>query len=96
MWPAWNGIAFVLLDLLKQHNLAAKLEDWLGGRVCPMMLDTTEADPFILLVHHRHGSSVLTPYARPRLLMAEGFPSHPIVASKQLLTFFLASATRPP
>ena len=78
VWPAWNGIAFILLDLLKQHNLAAKLEDWLGGRVCPMMLDTTEADPFILLVHHRHSFQRFDPLrAAFRLLMAEGFPAHP-------------------
>ena len=42
VWPAWNGIAFILLDLLKQTKLAAQLEDALGGRVAPMMLDPIE------------------------------------------------------
>ena len=78
VWPAWNGVVFILLDVLGQRDFAAKLEDWLGGRVCPMMLDAREADPFILLVHHRHSFQRFDPLrAVFRLLLAEGFPAHP-------------------
>ena len=78
VWPAWNGLAFVVLDLLGQNNLATHLEDLLGGRVSPMMLDAREADPFILLVHHRHSFQKFDPLrAAFRFLMAEGFPAHP-------------------
>ena len=39
MWPAWFGIVYILLDLvLGKPNVAAKLEDRFGGRVCPMIL----------------------------------------------------------
>jgi len=77
VWPAWNGVFFIVLDILKQRELAAKLEDWLGGRVCPMQLEA-DADPFILLVHHRHSFQKFDPFrAAFRALIAEGFPSHP-------------------
>ena len=93
VWPAWNGLAFVVLDLLGQNNLATHLEDLLGGRVSPMMLDAREADPFILLVHHRHSFQKFDPLrAAFRFLMAEGFPAHPHRGLKPLPTYYRASA----
>jgi len=79
VWPAWNGIVFILLDLVGLRELSAKLEDWLGGRVAPMMLDPKAADPFILLVHHRHSFLKLDPLRAMfrGIFMAEGFPAHP-------------------
>lgn len=77
VWPAWNGILFIILDLLKQRGLAARLEEKLGGRVCPMQLED-DADPFILLVHHRHSFQKFDPLrAAFRMLLPEGFPAHP-------------------
>ena len=61
VWPVWNGLLFILLDVFKQRALAAALEDWLGGRVAPMQLDSAAADPFILLVHHRHSFQKFDP-----------------------------------
>mmetsp|Transcript_87593 Transcript_87593/g.151663 ORF Transcript_87593/g.151663 Transcript_87593/m.151663 type:complete len:493 (+) Transcript_87593:91-1569(+) len=78
VWPAWNGIIFILLDFLGQKELAAKAEDLFGGRVCPMMLNTAEADPFVLAVHHRHSFLKFDPFrAAFRFLLPEGFPAHP-------------------
>lgn len=79
VWPAWNGIIFILLDLLGLKELAAKAEDLFGGRVCPMFPDATEADPFILAVHHRHSFLKFDPLraAFRSILLPEGFPAHP-------------------
>lgn len=78
VWPVVNGLVFTFMDILGLKALAAKVEDWVGGRVAPMMLDTNEADPFILLVHHRHRFDFWDPI-RPifRVLLPEGFPAHP-------------------
>ncbi|KAJ8613534.1 hypothetical protein CTAYLR_002151 [Chrysophaeum taylorii] len=79
VWPVANGLVACVLDLLKLEDAAALLEEKFGGRVCPMMLEP-EADPFVLLVHHRHAFDFWDP-VRPlfRLLMPEGFPAHPHV-----------------
>ncbi|KAJ1618482.1 hypothetical protein T492DRAFT_1151333, partial [Pavlovales sp. CCMP2436] len=78
VWPVVNGLALTALDLLGQQGLATDLEVKLGGRVAPMSLDAADADPFILLVHHRHRFSPWDPI-RPifNLLLPEGFPAHP-------------------
>lgn len=78
VWPVLNGLAFTALDLLGRQRDAARLEEQLGGRVAPMSLDARDADPFVLLVHHRHRFSPWDPI-RPifRLLLPEGFPAHP-------------------
>lgn len=78
VWPVLNGLVACGLDLLGLENAAAWIEEKLGGRVCPMMLDAVEADPFVLLVHHRHAFDAWDPI-RPlfRLLLPEGFPAHP-------------------
>ena len=79
VWPSFpNGIACVVLDLLGFKEAAAWLEDKIGGRVCPMMLDDFDADPFLLLVHHRHSFLPFDPFrAIFRAVLAEGFPAHP-------------------
>lgn len=42
-----------------------------------MMLDVRDADPFVLLVHHRHRFSAWDPVRLIfRLLLPEGFPAH--------------------
>jgi redox-sensitive bicupin YhaK (pirin superfamily) len=79
VWPAWFGIIYIILDLLGLKDLAAKAEDAFGGRVCPMSPDESAADPFILVVHHRHSWFRFDPF-RPlfrRLIVPEGFPAHP-------------------
>ena len=56
-----------------------RLEDAFGGRVAPIQFDPREADPFILLVHHRHAFRPLD-FLRPLFsaaIMPEGFPAHP-------------------
>ena len=67
-----------MLDLVGQPELAARLEHALGGRVAPMMLNGPAADPFVLLVHHRHRFHPLD-VVRPifNLVLPEGFPAHP-------------------
>jgi len=79
VWPVLNGLACAALDLVGASDAAAALEARLGGRVAPMML-RPEADPFVLLVHHRHGFDAWDP-VRPLfealLGLPEGFPAHP-------------------
>lgn len=77
-WPLANGIALTALDLVGLKSFAAEAEVAIGGRVAPMSLDGADADPFILLVHHRHRFSPWDPL-RPllRLVIPEGFPAHP-------------------
>ena len=81
VWPAWQGVALGALSLFGPlRPLADRLESSYGGRVCPMSLsDSPDADPFILLVHHRHAFRGLDPL-RPLFsaaIMPEGFPAHP-------------------
>ena len=79
VWPVLNGLALTALDLVGQAELAARLEHALGGRVAPMMLNARAADPFVLLVHHRHAFRPLD-FFRPlfsAVIMPEGFPAHP-------------------
>ncbi|GAB5359877.1 hypothetical protein AAMO2058_000580000 [Amorphochlora amoebiformis] len=78
VWPVTNGLGLLLLDALGQKGLARKLEDRIGGRVSPMILDYSDTNPFVLLVHHRHSFTKFDPI-RPlsNLVIPEGFPAHP-------------------
>jgi len=81
VWPAWQGLP---LGILSQgpgpcRSWADRLEAAFGGRVAPMQFDAREADPFILLVHHRHAFRPFD-FLRPlfsAVIMPEGFPAHP-------------------
>lgn len=82
VWPAWFGIAYILLDLITGNPKAgAWLEDKFGGRVCPMIFQNSQqaASPFLLVAHHRHSFNFLDPfrYIFRSVLMPEGFPAHP-------------------
>ncbi|CAM9817967.1 unnamed protein product [Phaeothamnion confervicola] len=78
VWPVQNGLFFFLLDLLRLTEWAHLLEQRFGGRVCPMALQAADADPFVLLAHHRHSFHPWDPI-RPifRFFLPEGFPAHP-------------------
>jgi len=78
VWPVVGGLVATALDLAKMKGAAAAVEENVGGRVAPMSLSQEEADPFILLVHHRHAFLPFDPI-RPlfRLLLPERFPAHP-------------------
>ncbi|KAH8059178.1 quercetin 2,3-dioxygenase [Aureococcus anophagefferens] len=78
VWPVVNGLACIALDLVGLGDAAAALEERFGGRVAPMSLGP-DANPFVLLVHHRHGFDCWDP-VRPvfeKLIVPEGFPAHP-------------------
>lgn len=80
VWPAWQGLVLgVMSQVPGLRGAADLLEDKFGGRVCPMMLDNDECDPFVLLVHHRHAFRPFD-FFRPifsNVIMPEGFPAHP-------------------
>ena len=81
VWPAWQGLPLVVLSQLPGpfRGIADKLEDAFGGRVCPMQFQPQDADPFVLLVHHRHSFRPFD-FLRPlfsAVIMPEGFPAHP-------------------
>mmetsp|Transcript_17233 Transcript_17233/g.26118 ORF Transcript_17233/g.26118 Transcript_17233/m.26118 type:complete len:150 (-) Transcript_17233:862-1311(-) len=54
VWPVWNGVAIFVISKLFGNEFAAKLEDMIGGRVCPNFFIEGKTSPFIMLVHHRH------------------------------------------
>jgi len=77
VWPvAWGALGWGF-DLVGLPSASRSLEQRFGGRVTPMQLPG-EADPFLMLVHHRHTFSRWDP-VRPlsRWLLPEGFPAHP-------------------
>lgn len=79
VWPAWNGVLLFLLGKIFGEEAAAKLEDQIGGRVCPNFFNPPEStSPFIMLVHHRHSFAPWDPlrYVQ-RTFFPEGFPAHP-------------------
>ena len=80
VWPAWQGLVLGITGQVPGlRGVTDFLEDKFGGRVCPMSLDASDCDPFILLVHHRHAFRPLD-FLRPlfsAIIMPEGFPAHP-------------------
>mmetsp|Transcript_18739 Transcript_18739/g.28465 ORF Transcript_18739/g.28465 Transcript_18739/m.28465 type:complete len:451 (-) Transcript_18739:89-1441(-) len=87
VWPAWNGAAlFILSKLGLSPRTVAKLEDFFGGRVCPNFFNEASpgsasmtTSPFIMLVHHMHSFTSFDPlrYFQQKVILPEGFPSHP-------------------
>jgi redox-sensitive bicupin YhaK (pirin superfamily) len=78
VWPVWNGVFIFLVSKLFGQEMAAKLEDAIGGRVCPNFFQSEQTSPFIMLVHHRHSFAPWDPlrYVQ-RTFFPEGFPAHP-------------------
>mmetsp|Transcript_17234 Transcript_17234/g.26119 ORF Transcript_17234/g.26119 Transcript_17234/m.26119 type:complete len:417 (-) Transcript_17234:60-1310(-) len=78
VWPVWNGVAIFVISKLFGNEFAAKLEDMIGGRVCPNFFIEGKTSPFIMLVHHRHSfaSWDILRYLQ-RTFFPEGFPAHP-------------------
>jgi redox-sensitive bicupin YhaK (pirin superfamily) len=82
VWPVWNGVAIFILSKIFGDEVGAKLEDAIGGRVCPNFFSTdprvTTTSPFIMLVHHRHSFAAwdVLRYIQ-RTFFPEGFPAHP-------------------
>jgi len=79
VWPVWNGVFIFLLSKIFGNELASKVENSIGGRVCPNFFQPDQkSSPFIMLVHHVHS---FTPYDPLRFIQStffpEGFPSHP-------------------
>jgi len=79
VWPVWNGVAIFVVSRLLGKDIAARLEDAIGGRVCPNFFNPPErTSPFIMLVHHRHSFAVWDPLRYiQRTFFPEGFPAHP-------------------
>lgn len=79
VWPAWNGALIWLVGRLLGVESAAKLEDAIGGRVCPNFYLYQETSPFVMLVHHCHAFHPLDPlrYFQRAAILPEGFPAHP-------------------
>lgn len=79
VWPVWNGVAIFVVSRLLGKDTAAKLEDAIGGRVCPNFFNPAEkTSPFIMLVHHRHSFAAWDPLRYiQRTFFPEGFPAHP-------------------
>lgn len=78
VWPAWNGVAIWLVALIFGKNVGAKLENAIGGRVCPNFFEYEETSPIIMMVHHCHTFFALDPFRYlQRTFFPEGFPSHP-------------------
>lgn len=96
VWPVWMGVIVFLVGKTLGNESAAKLEDALGGRVCPNFFPDTEAtSPFIMLVHHRHSFSALDPirWFQNKFILPEGFPSHSH-RGFTTLTYFLKGGFR--
>lgn len=79
VWPAWNGVFLFAISKILGEEVAAKLEDTIGGRVCPNFFqDADQTSPFIMLVHHCHSFGAFDPLRYfQRTFFPEGFPSHP-------------------
>ena len=79
VWPVWSGVALFFLSKLIGEETAAKVEDAIGGRVCPNFFNPPEStSPFIMLVHHRHSFAPWDPIRYiQRTFFPEGFPAHP-------------------
>lgn len=86
VWPVWNGVFIFVISRLFGSEAAAKLEDAIGGRVCPNFFSQQEpgteaydTSPFIMLVHHRHSFFKFDPLRlfQSTFILPEGFPAHP-------------------
>ena len=78
VWPVWNGVFLFLVSKIFGQENAAKLEDFIGGRVCPNFFRAERTSPFIMLVHHRHSFAPWDPLRYiQRTFFPEGFPAHP-------------------
>jgi redox-sensitive bicupin YhaK (pirin superfamily) len=80
VWPVWMGVVTFVVSRVLGNEAAAKLEDAVGGRVCPNFFnDEDQTSPFIMLVHHRHSfwSWDVIRYIQSKFILPEGFPAHP-------------------
>ncbi len=94
VWPVWMGLVIFVVSRTLGNDWAAKLEDAVGGRVCPNFFQDTSS-PFIMLVHHRHSFATLDPirWFQAKFILPEGFPSHPH-RGFTTLTYFLKGGFR--
>jgi len=78
VWPFWNGVLIFVIGKLFGFDVASKLEDQFGGRVCPNFFVGETTSPFLMLVHHVHSFAYgdLLRYFQ-RTFFPEGFPAHP-------------------
>jgi hypothetical protein len=83
VWPVWMGVVIFVMSRVLGNEAAAKVEDALGGRVCPNFFNQETPQetnsPCIMLVHHRHSfwSWDLIRYIQQNFILPEGFPAHP-------------------
>ena len=79
VWPAWNGVLIFIVQRLLGNAVAARLEDRMGGRVCPnFFASPDQTSPFIMLVHHNHsfGKWDVLRWLQRIFILEEGFPAH--------------------
>ena len=85
VWPVWMGVLLFMVGLVNKQ-WASRIENWSGGRVCPIILQQDEKEsqhstcsPFLLLVHHNHLFAKWDFLFRSlsKQFLPEGFPSHP-------------------
>jgi redox-sensitive bicupin YhaK (pirin superfamily) len=97
VWPVWMGVVIFVVSRTLGNEWAAKLEDAVGGRVCPNFFssETSETSPFIMLVHHRHSFAAWDPirWIQSRFILPEGFPAHPH-RGFTTLTYFMKGGFR--
>ena len=95
VWPVWNGVAIFVVSRLLGKDIAAKLEDAIGGRVCPNFFNPPDkTSPFIMLVHHRHSFAAWDPLRYlQRTFFPEGFPAHP---HRGFITLYVCSRDHVP
>lgn len=78
VWPAWNGVFIFLLSRIVNEEFASRVENAIGGRVCPNFFSAEETSPFLMLVHHCHTFTAWDPLRIfQKSFFPEGFPSHP-------------------
>lgn len=78
MWPVWNGVLIFLISKVFGDAIGAKVEDAIGGRVCPNFYNPSLTSPFVMLVHHRHSFASFDPLRFiQKSFFPEGFPAHP-------------------
>ena len=92
VWPVWHGVLIWIVSNIFGFEAGAKLEDAIGGRVCPNFFGqqqpggkdgssavVVDTSPFIMLVHHCHSFWKFDPirFIQKQFILAEGFPAHP-------------------